>query len=343
MERIVSLDLLRGIAAFGVAISHFFYLSSNSLVAEALSTVFVEIFFPLSGFVLASQILKCRNDGHSLQTFLVRRWMRTVPPYLVAVLCAALIYGRLWSGDFVLYATFLQDAWPNIVTTKFYNVAWSLSIEEFFYLLFPLVVIFGARHHVISALIFIAIFQIARIVLAGEVEVQYLRIGTFLRLDSIAFGFLAHVALNGRRLGAKWCLSALAVGIAAAIALYFLYGSVLAGDSATLVRLVYINCLSVFGVSVLVLFISANGMFAWASPIRQTAAWIGKISYPVYLFHILILQFILDAVGVTGLPSLALYLGALTLFTLIFHVYFEQPILERRPAYVLGGRGVRTT
>src|SRR6266702_5939935 len=88
MGHVASLDLLRGIAAFAVAISHFLiFRSLGGDAAEVVSVLAVEVFFVLSGFVLAPQILACMQSGRPrrLWVFLVRRWMRTVPPYLMAL------------------------------------------------------------------------------------------------------------------------------------------------------------------------------------------------------------------------------------------------------------------
>src|SRR5262245_36120912 len=75
-ERVVSLDLLRGLAAFAVMVPHFFmyYLGEASDFAEVVSITAVEVFFVLSGFVLGPQIMLCarRRNWATLRTFLLR-------------------------------------------------------------------------------------------------------------------------------------------------------------------------------------------------------------------------------------------------------------------------------
>jgi hypothetical protein len=88
VSRVASLDLLRGLAAWTVAIPHFFVYHAVQLdFFEAISILGVEIFFVLSGYVLAPQILLCVTEAKLkyLWVFLVRRWMRTVPAYIVAL------------------------------------------------------------------------------------------------------------------------------------------------------------------------------------------------------------------------------------------------------------------
>jgi peptidoglycan/LPS O-acetylase OafA/YrhL len=92
-QRIPALDLLRGFAALAVAVPHFFMFTraQPSLIWETLSISAVDVFFVLSGFVLGYQILLCaeRRDFATLSTFLMRRWMRTIPSYLFALLAGA--------------------------------------------------------------------------------------------------------------------------------------------------------------------------------------------------------------------------------------------------------------
>ena len=65
-----------------------YYLGEASDLAEVVSITAVEVFFVLSGFVLGPQIVLCarRRNWATLRTFLLRRWMRTIPSYLVALL-----------------------------------------------------------------------------------------------------------------------------------------------------------------------------------------------------------------------------------------------------------------
>src|SRR5260370_5468036 len=104
MKRIASLDFLRGLAAFGVALPHYLTLNAwGHLLAEAVADTGVEVFFVLSGFVLAPQILTMVVGGpfRNLRIFLIRRWMRTIPPYLIALVLTAAITGGLLTSDFL--------------------------------------------------------------------------------------------------------------------------------------------------------------------------------------------------------------------------------------------------
>ena len=132
VERVASLDLVRGTAAFTVAISHHFVLNSTDWpAAQAVSELAVEVFFVLSGFVLAPQILFCSRDGRivNLWVFLTRRWMRTIPPFLVALVAISLLTDQLMTGDFFRYVFYVQNVFAQHNVQDYFAVAWSLSTE----------------------------------------------------------------------------------------------------------------------------------------------------------------------------------------------------------------------
>ena len=148
MKRLASLDLLRGLAAFAVAVPHYLVLSSTAAdLSEIVSVLSVEVFFVLSGFVLAPQILLCVKSGawRTLRTFLVRRWMRTIPPYLVSLGAISMLVGQVSGADVWHYALYVQNFAAQINFHDYYPVAWSLAVEEWFYVTFPLVMVLALR------------------------------------------------------------------------------------------------------------------------------------------------------------------------------------------------------
>src|SRR5271166_3386754 len=147
MKRSPALDFLRGAAAFAVAVPH--YLTTNAPfrpTADAVAVAGVEVFFVLSGFVLAPQIVDwvIGKPWRNLGVFLARRWMRTIPPYVVALIIVALMTGNLMTADFLRYLFYVENLFGAANQIDFYPVAWSLAVEEWFYLLFaPLLFLVG--------------------------------------------------------------------------------------------------------------------------------------------------------------------------------------------------------
>ena len=114
------LDLVRYLAALTVAICHYQLQHTLNVNYEYYSSISVEIFFVLSGFVLANQINHIIERGFKIEdfkVFLMRRWMRTVPPYFLAVFLAIIMFG----GDTLL----------NILSHMFFVQNFFFYFEKF--------------------------------------------------------------------------------------------------------------------------------------------------------------------------------------------------------------------
>lgn len=149
-NRVFGLDLLRAIAISLVITSHVTYLlfpvNNNIFVTglRVMGAVGVDLFFVLSGFligkILLKQLEKNKATFSDLIIFWKRRWLRTLPNYAVVLIINVLIYLFLREPlvrELRLYPLFLQNistAHPN-----FFTEAWSLSVEEYAYLLLPIV------------------------------------------------------------------------------------------------------------------------------------------------------------------------------------------------------------
>jgi peptidoglycan/LPS O-acetylase OafA/YrhL len=111
-RRIIALDGVRGLAALCVVLPHYFMMIKWQVtIAEAVSIIGVEVFFVLSGFVLAEQIIFClsRETRARLPIFFVRRWMRTLPPYILALTIMGILTGHLFDLDFFQHLLFVQN------------------------------------------------------------------------------------------------------------------------------------------------------------------------------------------------------------------------------------------
>jgi len=142
--------VLRAIAILLVVISHSTYLLfpeiENKLITlvRVFGAIGVDLFFVLSGFLIGGILLKLMNSYKTnfsdLLIFWKRRWLRTIPNYTVVLIVNLLIFYLLKEplvSDIGLYLLFLQ----NIITAHpdFFTEAWSLSIEEYAYLVLPLI------------------------------------------------------------------------------------------------------------------------------------------------------------------------------------------------------------
>ena len=168
-RRIPSLDGLRAvsIAMVIVAHSHWFLPISvqNSLAFRSIiggGRSGVAVFFVISGYLITSLLrkeLKKTNDI-SLKRFYFRRSLRIFPPYyfLLAVLAVFWIIGWIPENmpSFLSAATYTFALYPS-ASGYYIGHSWSLSIEELFYIFWPLTLAIGHRRqravHVAIALI----------------------------------------------------------------------------------------------------------------------------------------------------------------------------------------------
>ncbi|WP_027035191.1 acyltransferase family protein [Mesorhizobium ciceri] len=147
--RDIQLDALRAIAVTMVLYSHFFAAGGSSFWGH----IGVRLFFVLSGFLITRLLLEARSAaefeaGPALRSFYIRRGLRIFPPYFAVLGFVWLVDLDQSRGSLVWHALYLSNFWYALrndwnpwVLCHF----WSLSIEEQFYLAWPLVVLLAPR------------------------------------------------------------------------------------------------------------------------------------------------------------------------------------------------------
>lgn len=346
--RIASLDLLRGGAAFAVAIPHFFmYLSDGqSAAAEVISVTAVEVFFVLSGFVLAPQILLCveQRNWQTLKIFLIRRWMRTIPPYVVALICISLILDQMGSLDFYRYFAYVSNLWAQHNAHDYFPVAWSLAVEEWYYVVFPPFLLFATA--MISrkdktaclwmALVFAAIIAAARFIhgYTPEWGENTRRVVVF-RIDSIAYGFVLFLLLEHFPIARpRRAILIASLSLIVALGLTLLLNEAVSHRPNSLVTGIHPFISAAFGASAIFFFVALDH-FSSGKNYAAASGYFGKISYSVYLFHLVIIYTLSSHIeGMNWAVQLGIYLTACFAISTAFFFLFERPILASRPNYV---------
>ena len=151
-KRIFGLDLLRAIAILLILCSHSVVLlapNNESWLAFGIKffgTLGVDVFFVLSGFliggILLNHIILKQTNFKSILYFWIRRCFRTLPNYyliLVINILLLFLFNRQRNFEIWSYFLFLQNF--NSSQPDFFTESWSLSIEEFAYILLPLLLI----------------------------------------------------------------------------------------------------------------------------------------------------------------------------------------------------------
>ena len=150
-ERIFGLDVMRAIAISMVLVSHTLYVFpgyKNPLtdIMHLMGIQGVEVFFVLSGFLIGNILLRVQEDSGftwaSIKTFWIRRWFRTLPLYylmLIVNIIIAYSIGYHITNEHKLWQFFLFL--QNFATEHilFFPESWSLSVEEYAYIVGPLV------------------------------------------------------------------------------------------------------------------------------------------------------------------------------------------------------------
>ena len=142
-RQIPTLDGLRAASIICVMVGHAASMGSPEARFERLGGFGVRVFFVISGFLITTLLRREweRSGTLSLRTFYFRRTLRIFPPFYTFLLVAAVLFAlgvfpasgaRWWPA-----LTYLSNLWS--VHAWELGHTWSLSIEEQFYLAWPLI------------------------------------------------------------------------------------------------------------------------------------------------------------------------------------------------------------
>lgn len=365
--RIAELDGLRGFAIVSVVCLHCFYTpgTAASPAYRHFQSLFrlgwtgVDLFFVLSGFLIGGILLNRRSASNYFLVFYARRFFRIIPVYYVwiaAYILLVAIFGstlRAHTNSGVSsplgwgiyrYFLFLQNIWFGNhagLSTWWFGPAWSLAVEEQFYLVTPLLIRFLPERRLVVTLALICLcapLLRTTIYLVEQPVAWHAVTLTLCRADSLALGMLC--ALFWRREHFRIWLAAHLRG------LYVLFFVLLAGIGA----LWYWghNPLTLLPVTIgftwIALFFSVVLLLALvhpSGPLAACARWrwlreLGRVSYCVYLIHFAVLYvgfgLVFRAIPhINDLKSIALaILCALIAYAIgvVSWHYFESPMLR---------------
>jgi len=334
-SRFAALDGLRAFAAAAV-FWHHATVSTSGFFARSVG---VTVFFVISGFLITRMLIreKERTETISIGRFLVRRALRTFPLYyailglyvlLVALLERGTPAGAAFWSRLPYYLTFTANWFVNREPGErmIFYFAWSLAAQEQFYVLWPVILRFARRRFAVAIpLAFLLLQDGLELAAAPGSPALGLVRRIIISLDSpIYLGVLAAIALENRRAfellhriaGRPWSLP---------LALTLLLGPALFAaepQGAISLSVTYLVMASVLwrGARLPVLE-------------NQLVRHVGKVSYGVYLMHMLGVNAVrrtLPGVGpsaVFGISFLVTVLAASA-----SNRWFEQPVLRLRDA-----------
>ena len=340
------LDLCRALAILLVMLSHGrIFLRGDLPWADYFrfgGFLGVELFFVLSGFLIGGILIRLSRQGgtHWLRGFYARRWFRTLPNYYLFVLINIfLVWWGIRPGD-------LDEVWKYLVFIQnlfgphplFFPEAWSLAVEEVFYLLFPaLFLLLGrllglppARSILIVSLGVILFSLLARLLVANSIGNwdEGIRKVVFLRFDTLMFGVLmAWVYDRHPRWLKKPGLAPAMTLIFVASVIYFALSPDAELNQSFFAKTFYLSLVSI-GCAGLLLIGIERRLPGWLSMLGRFMA---RISYSAYLVNIpvaILLVHLFDCCGGSLWGALGMWLAYMVLTLAISHGVYE--LYEKR-------------
>jgi peptidoglycan/LPS O-acetylase OafA/YrhL len=315
-DYVPALTGLRGVAAGWVLVFHLWQFSgSPALAIHVAGSVIdftplascgflgVDLFFGLSGFLLSlpfHRAIRARASMPSLRTFWIRRCRRVLPAYyaqlaiIVAVMLAIGNAAALSPLNLAAHVLLAQNLAPVRETLN--GVYWTMPIEWDFYAILPLLMLalmrFRAAWVLLGVMTLVAVFRVLCYgAYSGASWASHFDYGWIMqlpaRLDEFFFGVLGawmHVRRPLSVAAARRCLWTGAAGIAIAMAVFARVGNDLLPPQMPWMLLHFTWVGAAFGALILGAA-SQRRWFCW-----RWLAWLGLISYSLYLWHYPLLE-----------------------------------------------------
>ncbi len=317
----------------------------------------VDVFFVISGFLITSIVLKELEGGiFRLSNFWARRVRRIAPALLTMVFISSI------AACFLLYAPDIRetgfqgiaallsfaniylwqaagDYWGTTAESSLFLHTWSLSVEEQFYLLFPVTILILHKYRPsLVAPAFAAVFAFSFILFVYSSS--HHPVATFYLLPTRAWelgaGCLLAVLSRNASRGSSPMLTSRPRSVLSATGLLLVLLSyvLVSGEAGVSLNLIF----SVLGAFLIIAFATES-----ACPINRILRWgpfvfVGKISYSLYLWHwpVIVLSHSLES----ELSSGQLVLRIVCIFLLAIGSYYLVEIPARKKTSSLPKIGV---
>lgn len=333
---IPELQGLRGLAVLSVVFYHCHPRLEGTPVhyASLWGWAGVNLFFVLSGFLITSILLEARDKPHYFRNFYGRRALRIWPVYVLVLVVVYLnapwfigptITDAIKTAPWMAYIFFVQNLF-HIALPPAVGPTWSLAIEEQYYFVWAPLVRFLRPPWILATLAFAALTVSAILRLTSE---QWLtKTHTLIHLDGIALGSLLALGLYTLTLSRRiWLWTGLV-----SMVLGFAATATIAGGTAFLDTSLAVA----FAGAVLATIASTGARNPLNAILRRgPLAFYGKISYGLYMIHIMIFIYFgwfdarMDHYGIPGnLAVVAFRFAASTVAATALWYGFESQILK---------------
>jgi peptidoglycan/LPS O-acetylase OafA/YrhL len=306
----------------------------------------VDLFFVLSGFLVSGLLFtEFQKRGElSLKRFYVRRAWKIYPSFYV-LLATSYIY--LWLstgrrigdrqaiGELLFVQSYIRGYWYH---------TWTLAVEEHFYLILPLVLVWLTRRHrrakdpfralpllVLATSLACLAMRYVNYSVRTEFSYQKMLYHTHLRLDELFFGvgiaYYYHFHAAGfRKVCRPWRYLMIAAGAASLTTVAWLPVEVGPRYIVTLAVTQYYLGSAALLIGVLMCQIPDNRL-------TRPVAALGQYSYPVYLWHLAVMQWgmpRLERLSLSWPVRTAVYFVAAFAVGVVMSKLIETPLLRLR-------------
>lgn len=338
VKRNEEIEVLRAVAVFFVLLHHYEaliigYPTLYPYVEGLFSGV--DLFFCISGYVIARNLIPklLEKTGvdflREVGVFWIKRWYRIIPSALLWVVATLVILGPsvLKGNAFLWYDTFAAIfQYANIhfyhctvdPTTRclVFQQYWSLSLEEQFYLLIPLV-IFIFRKHLVYFMIILALLQVI------TERHHWSGISGFMRTDAIAFGVLLAI-ISFQPFHRFLEPTALKGQLGRIVPVFLLTGIAVIPTIKPIPQ--YMGLLSLFCLMIVWLASYEKGYVIGPGKMRRWMVKVGERSFAIYLGQIVVFNLaqkisnmLLSPYTSQTIPKvlITIFIGALTMFVFV--------------------------
>jgi peptidoglycan/LPS O-acetylase OafA/YrhL len=347
MNRLPGLDLLRAIAIVWVMLFHSWIVGGIGDPFQPIADygwMGVDLFFVLSGYLIGYQLLKPLSQGQPLDfgEFYRRRAYRILPAFLTVL--AIYAWFPAWRE-----ASGMQPVWQflsfsmNLLIdyqhNRAFSHAWSLCVEEQFYLVFPLLAWLLTRRPSLRTTVCtcVAVVGIGMLIrgyasLHGLDYLEKIYYPTYTRLDGLLAGVVL-ATIQTYRANTWQILQSHANAVA--VAGLTLVGAaiwVFPSDEIGVTTSVFRFPLLSLGLALLVAAGAGRQSFGrWQIP---GAGWVAAMSYSLYLSHKLALHAVASVLAthpaLHGWQAFVLYAATILALGALLHYTVERPFLRLR-------------
>ncbi len=303
----------------------------------------IEVYFSLSGFLIGNIIFRLFNEtehsSSNLLHFYKRRWIRTLPLYYLGIIIN-LIAGVFITGnyhDFSWKFLFFLQSFSE-TGFWFYPVSYSLCIEEWFYLLFPLLLIPSCylfknkvKAVIILSLMYILAATCIRYHIFKNGDPHWdadMRKTLLCRIDASIYGIMMAALFNGyHHLFLKYRLQLLIIGVLMFLTAVFIHMRMY---NSIINYVWYFNLVPLAFALCIPWFYSFSFRAAW---LNRLFTWLSFISFAFYIIHLspvmeVIVLFVPTNTWTSVITAFSLFTCVSLVLAHLLHVYFEKPMMN---------------